>query len=105
MNKISMSMLMSVSHNGAKEKTRTSTVKKVREMRHAQRLSLNENAMYQTLWNRPNPFEFKNGQGIGKEARTQDFSNGGIGLLTSEPLQPMEIIQIELNFSDTGVTI
>jgi hypothetical protein len=98
-----MSMLMNVSQDGTKEKARTSTVRKFKEMRQARRLSLNENVVYHTLWTRPNPFT--NGQASGKEAQTLNFSNGGIGLLTTEALKPLEIIQVNLTFSHSGVTI
>lgn len=103
-------MVMGMAQNDTKKKIRPSMAKKIgekklREMRQDQRLSLIESAGYNVLWARPNSADPQTGQGIGKEAKTQNFSYGGLGLLTAESLKPLEIIQLNLSFSHLGVTI
>ena len=105
MNKISMSMVMGMEQSDVKRRTNPPPVKRLREMRESRRLSQTENVVYNTLWARQNSANFDNGQGAGKEAHTQNLGNGGICLVTQEPLKPLEVIQVKLSFSQFNITI
>src|SRR5258705_11348554 len=105
MNKLSMSMVMRMTPNDSKRRTNPPPVKKLREMRQTRRLSQTENVAYNTLWARQNSVNSDNGEGTGKEAHTQNFSNGGICLVTQEPLKPLEVVQVKLSFSQFSITI
>lgn len=98
-------MLMDLTQNDTKKKIRPSAVKRLRDMRQTRRLPLIENAAYSTLWAQKNSDNSDNGQGTGKEAQTLNFSDGGIGLLTSEVLEPLEIVQLNLSLSRFGIAI
>jgi hypothetical protein len=105
MSKLSMSMVMGMAQSEVKRRTNQPPVKRLREMRESRRLSQTENAAYNTLWARQNSANSDNGQGAGKEAHTQNLSNGGICLVTQEPLKPLEVIQVKLSFSQFNITI
>jgi len=74
-------------------------------MRQTRRLPLTENVAYNTLWAQKNSDNSDNGEGTGKEAETLNFSGGGIGLMTSEALKPLEVVQLNLSLSRFGIAI
>lgn len=105
MNKISMTMLMDLTQNDTKKKIRPSAVKRLRDMRQTRRLPLAENVDYNTLWAQKYSADSDNEQSTGKEAQTLNFSDGGLSLLTSEALKPLEVVQLNLSLSRFGIAI
>ncbi len=75
-------------------------------MREAQRFSLSERAAYNALWVHQNSTNPLGGQDIRKEAQTHNVSDGGICLLTTEALKPLETVQLNIFFySRVGISI
>jgi len=98
-------MMMGMAQVDTKKKAQLSTVKRLRELRLSKRLSANENVTYTMLWAKQSLVDSDNDRDIEIEAQAQNFSDGGVGLLTSEALKPLEIIQLNLSFSSFGITI